>query len=46
MSDTQKLILIFMQEQLPTDLVRVDTLFQKSHDAGINIEVQTILLNA
>lgn len=46
MSDTQKLSLIFMQEQLPTDLVRVDMLFRKSRDAGINIEVQTILLNA
>lgn len=31
-----------MQDQLPSDLVRVDRLFQRSCEAGINIQVQTI----
>lgn len=35
---------IILQEQLPTDLARVDMLFQKARDAGINIEVLPIQL--
>lgn len=27
-----------LQEQLPSDLVRVNTLFQKAREAGIDIE--------
>ncbi|KAL5733118.1 hypothetical protein ACOSP7_032456 [Xanthoceras sorbifolium] len=32
----------FYKEQLPTDLVRVDLLFQKARGAGINIEFRSI----
>ncbi|XP_044462302.1 guanylyl cyclase 1 isoform X1 [Mangifera indica] len=32
----------FYKEQLPTDLVRVDMLFQKARGAGINIECRSI----
>ncbi|KAJ8537893.1 hypothetical protein K7X08_014433 [Anisodus acutangulus] len=32
----------FYKEQLPNDLVRVDMLFQKARDAGINIECRSI----
>lgn len=35
---------IILQEQLPTDLARVDMLFQKAREAGINIEVLPIQL--
>ncbi|KAL1825148.1 hypothetical protein ACET3Z_011926 [Daucus carota] len=33
---------IYYKEQLPDDLVRVDSLFQKAKDAGINIERRSI----
>ncbi|KAK1355257.1 Guanylyl cyclase [Heracleum sosnowskyi] len=33
---------IYYKEQLPDDLVRVDSLFQKAMDAGINIECRSI----
>lgn len=33
---------IYYKEQLPDDLVRVDSLFQKAKDAGINIECRSI----
>ncbi|KAM7491969.1 hypothetical protein LguiA_034890 [Lonicera macranthoides] len=32
----------FYKEQLPTDLARVDMLFQKARDAGINIECRSV----
>ncbi|KAI4306771.1 hypothetical protein L6164_030020 [Bauhinia variegata] len=32
----------FYKEQLPNDLVRVDTLFQKAMEAGINIQCRSI----
>ena len=33
---------VFLQEQLPSDLMRVDLLFQNALEAGINIQVQPI----
>lgn len=33
-----------LQEQLPNDSLRVDTLFQKAMDAGISIEVQLTIV--
>lgn len=37
--DTQSFGSFILQEQLPNDLARVDTLFQKAREAGVSIQV-------
>ena len=42
--NTHKVWFKFMNEQLPTDLVQLDVLFQKARGEGINIQVYIIYL--
>ena len=42
--NTYKVWFKFMNEQLPTDLVQLDVLFQKARREGINIQVYIIYL--